>query len=189
MFDLSTGIETFRLMVLSSRPPIKIDLDTDEYRYLLTRRLVGQDGTGTSCLFVMLNPSTADAVSDDPTIRRCIGFANREGFSQLEVVNLYGYRATEPRDLFAAIDPVGPRNDRVVADAVGRTDLVVAAWGNWGAHDGQRLTEVIELLERSGKPVFCFGLTNQVQPRHPLYLRSDASLEEFALGAVSTPAG
>ncbi len=145
------------------------------YRYLLTREFGGE----LTCLFVMLNPSTADAVHDDPTIRRCIGFAKREGFGRLEVVNLYGYMATKPADLFSCGEPVGDGNDEAIAEALGRADLVVAAWGNHGTFDIGRIEAFIDMIGLSGNRAKCFGLTGETQPKHPLYLRSDAELIDY----------
>jgi hypothetical protein len=97
------------------------------YRYLLGRRV----GDGQrAALFVMLNPSTADASDDDPTIRRCRRFARREGCGLLEVVNLFAYRATDPVALRLAEDPVGPANDHFISKAVERAALVVVAWAS-----------------------------------------------------------
>ena len=151
------------------------------YRYLLTREFGGV----STCLFIMLNPSSADAVQDDPTVRRCIGFARRGGFGRLEVVNLYAFRSTSPSALFTALDPVGPDNVSEIREALGRADMVIAAWGNnAGVNDNSgRVGEVMALIERSGKPVKCFGFTRQGQPRHPLYLRSDAGLMPFKYAA------
>lgn len=143
-----------------------------QFRYVLTREF---DGDST-CLFVMLNPSTADADQDDPTIRRCIGFTKRQGFGRLEVVNLYAFRSTSPAGLSAASNPVGPDNDAEIQEALERADLVVAAWGNNTGFDHGRVADVMTLIKRSAKPVKCFGLTKQGQPRHPLYLRSDTGL-------------
>jgi hypothetical protein len=77
----------------------------------------------------MLNPSIADARRNDPTIRRCIGFARHWGFGGIDVVNLFAYRATRAQELFRASDPVGPRNARFLRSAIGRAPLVVLAWG------------------------------------------------------------
>lgn len=143
------------------------------FRYVLTREF---DGDST-CLFVMLNPSTADADRDDPTVRRCIGFAKRQGFGRLEIVNLYAFRSATPATLSSAPDPVGPDNKAEIREALGRADVVVAAWGNNA--DPGAASDVMALIERSGKPVECFGLTKLGQPKHPLYLRSDAILSPF----------
>ena len=140
------------------------------FRYLLTREFGGE----STCLFIMLNSSTADAEQDDPTIRRCIRFAQREGFGRLEVVNLYAFRSPSPSVLFAASDSVGPANDHEIEAALDRADSVVVAWGNHAEHG--RAAKVVELIERSGKVSNCFGLTKQGQPKHPLYLPSDTAL-------------
>ena len=146
--------------------------ECDRYRYVLTREFGGE----STCLFIMLNPSTADANHDDPTVRRCIGFAKREGFGRLEVVNLYAFRSTSPSTLFTAPDPVGADNNCEIRAALVRADMVIAAWGNNANGDAGQVGEVMTLIERSGRPVKCFGLTGRGQPRHPLYLRSDAVL-------------
>lgn len=145
------------------------------YRYFLSREFGGD----STCLFIMLNPSTADAEWDDPTIRRCIGFASREGFGRLEIVNLFGFRSSSPSVLMATEDPVGDGNDRQILAALERADLVVVAWGNNADFDSGRIEFVREAIERSGKPVKCFGLTSKGQPKHPLYLRLDAELVAF----------
>jgi hypothetical protein len=141
-----------------------------QFRYLLTREFGGD----STCLFIMLNPSTADAEHNDPTIRRCISFAMREGFGRLEVVNLYAFRSPSPSVLFAALDPVGPANDHEIEAALDRADSVIAAWGNHA--EQERVTKVVGLIKRSGKVSNCFGLTKLAQPKHPLYLPSDTNL-------------
>ena len=146
-----------------------------QYRYLLTREFGGE----STCLFVMLNPSTADAGHDDPTIRRCIGFAKREGYGRLEVVNLFGYMATKSADLFGYSEPVGYGNDEAVGEALSRADTVIAAWGNHGSLDLNRIHEFTEIISRSDRLMKCFGLTGEGQPKHPLYLRADAELIDY----------
>jgi hypothetical protein len=138
---------------------------TGAYRYSLTR--LWEPSLPRLC-FVMLNPSTADAERDDPTIRRCVGFA-RWGYGGLEVVNLYAFRATRPDALFRAPDPIGPENDRHIREAVARAALVVAAWGNHGAK-GNRGMATLPLLTE----VYCLGMTALREPRHPLYTAKDA---------------
>lgn len=140
--------------------------DDGLYRYELRR--VWDDGTLVN--FVMLNPSTADADRDDPTIRRCIGFAARWGYSGIVVTNLYAYRATRPRDLWLAADPVGPSNDSHLAAAVEGAS-VVAAWGVNARPD--RVADVLARIRRTNE-VSALGLTKDGHPRHPLYVRSDA---------------
>jgi hypothetical protein len=136
------------------------------YRYLLTRRW----GRGAGALFVMLNPSTADDARDDPTIRRCVGFARRWRMPAIEVVNLYALRATRPRDLFAHAARVGPDNDAAIADAASRAALIVAAWGVHGARYAGRVARVVELLDGDGRALVCLGVNRGGEPRHPLYV-------------------
>lgn len=147
--------------------------DDRHYRYVLYRRW--QDH-GNPAVFVMLNPSTADEFVDDPTIRRCIGFAQSWGCTSLVVVNLYAYRATKPTDLAKADDPVGPDNDqwlrREFGIAAALDAPLVAAWGVHGR--GPRVAEVMAL---PGAERFqCFGTTKDGAPRHPLYLSSHTPL-------------
>ncbi len=102
--------------------------DCGKYRYTLEREWMTGQGT---CLFVMLNPSTADASEDDPTIRRCIGFAQRWGYQRLTVGNLFAYRATDPLGLREVpLDvAIGPENDDHLCDLSHGASLIVAAWG------------------------------------------------------------
>jgi hypothetical protein len=138
-----------------------------QYRYLLTRRWA----KGPSMLWIMLNPSTADASEDDPTIRRCLGFARRWGFESLEVVNLFAVRATDRTVLTRTPDPVGAENDRYIQEAAARAGLVVVAWGTWGSLFDRQAT-VAEAL--AWCPLYCLGKTSSGFPRHPLYVRGDA---------------
>ena len=142
------------------------------YRYRLSRAWLLGEGT---VLFVMLNPSTADAEMDDPTIRRCMGFARRWGFQGLVVGNLFAWRATDPRELCRVADPIGPDNDHHLKAMSGNADAVIAAWGEWGALRG-RNEHVTGLL---GGVVEHLGLTKQGHPRHPLYVRADAARREM----------
>ncbi len=139
------------------------------YRYRLSRRL----GEGSRAVaFVLLNPSTADRFDDDPTIRRCVGFARCWGFDRLLVVNLFALRATRPADLKLARDPVGAGNDREILRACREAELVVLGWGNHGRHMGRG---AIVRRRLSGFAPRCLGVTNLGEPRHPLYLPGDAA--------------
>ncbi|CUR48159.1 DUF1643 domain-containing protein [Alloalcanivorax xenomutans] len=134
-----------------------------QYRYALWRRWAEGDDY---VLLVALNPSTADHRRDDPTIRRCIGFARDWGYSALCVANLFAYRATYPSDLFAADDPVGPRNDQWLSKLARDASLVVAGWGNHGRH-GNRAAQV---RARLGDALHCLRMNGSGEPAHPLYL-------------------
>ncbi|QIN95291.1 protein of unknown function DUF1643 [Stenotrophomonas phage vB_SmaS_DLP_3] len=150
----------------------------EKYRYLLRR------GGNDPLPFVMLNPSTADANTDDPTIRRCLGFAKREGRNGIVVANLYGFRTAYPAQLKSAaaegFDVVGENNDYYLAMLSQMYPAVVCAWGA-GLDDRMRQVR-IEKLKRLMTPhcnLLCFGTTREGHPRHPLYLKGDAPLVEF----------
>lgn len=142
---------------------------SNRYRYALQREW---DPDAPRVAFVMLNPSTADATQDDPTIRRCIGFARSWGYGALEVVNLFAYRTTDPEALRRVPDPVGPENDRYILRARHRARETLVAWGNRGVLLG-RDRAVLRLLLRGKGAVRCLGLTQAGHPRHPLYVRGD----------------
>lgn len=145
------------------------------YRYHLSRTW---DLTKPRLTFVMLNPSTADGQADDPTIRRCIGFARRLNCGSLEVVNLYALRSASPQALWTARDPIGPENDSFIEQTARENNtLIICAWGNDAKP--QRAEEVKALLRKAGCVPACFGTTQLGQPRHPLYLRSDCELEQL----------
>lgn len=156
--------------------------DDGLYRYSLTRDVAPLTGFGL-CTFVMLNPSTADAEQDDPTIRRCIRFASDWGYAQLKVVNLYAYRATDPGALWGVDDPIGRENDHVLSIVFGSSDLIVAAWGV-----NAKPERVATIMGWPIRPRRCLGLTKNGAPRHPLYvpaatdpLMFHTTAEEFAL--------
>lgn len=141
---------------------------TKTYRYALSRTW----DVGRPVLWIMLNPSVADADHDDPTIRRCTGFAARWGYPGIEVVNLFAYRATDPRALLANHDPVGPDNDLAIQDAAARAGIIVAAWGAFAQHY-DRVQMVLLLLRRYA--LHTLGLTKDGHPRHPLYVARSTS--------------
>lgn len=146
------------------------------YRYSLVRRWATD---GPPAQFVMLNPSTADAELDDPTIRRCVGFARALGCAGIVVVNLYAYRATKPADLWRAEDPVGPQADEFLAIVARRAVVegapLVAAWG--ANAKPERVAQALEVLEErgAGRLLTALGTTKAGQPRHPLYLPATAT--------------
>ncbi len=139
------------------------------YRYLLWRRW---DLGRPQVLWIMLNPSLADASIDDPTLRRVMGFSRSLGFGGLEVVNLFAWRSPSPEVLWQVADAVGPENDRVIQEAVLRASMVIAAWGNAGMSYGR--DRVVLSLVRC--PVFCLGVTRSGYPRHPLYVKAQTEL-------------
>ncbi len=127
--------------------------------------------------FVLLNPSTADEQRNDPTIRRCIGFARAWNFGSMEVVNLFAYRTTDCRELLKIDDPVGEENNYFLIQAVERCSTVVVGWGTRGTLLARDL-QVLSLIA-GRKDVHCLGITKNGQPRHPLYVKGDTSLVPF----------
>jgi len=147
------------------------------YRYRLGRRW---DTTLPECVFIMLNPSTANAAQDDPTIRRCMRFARDLGCGSLLVGNLYAFRATDPRDLFRSAEPTGgAKNDAALSELMGHGEHVIAAWGNHG-----KLARVTEVANLPGATrLKALGTTKSGAPRHPLYVPASTTLMEWRLPA------
>lgn len=148
--------------------------DDGLYRYELIRRW----GDDPIMEFIMLNPSTADATADDPTIRRCIGFAKREGFGGLVVRNLYAFRATNPKELLRPEDPFGPLNRDYLTNNIAHCTVVA-----WGSHKmartwGTLYPNTAKRLRRPGG-LQCLGTTADGSPRHPLYVPSSKLLEPW----------
>jgi hypothetical protein len=128
-------------------------------------------------LFVMLNPSIADATTDDPTLRRCLAFARTWGFGYLDVCNLFAHRSAHPDVLKAVADPVGPRNDRVIAEVAARANRIVVAWGARGSLRDRAERVLSAILTQP--PLHCFGRTCAGEPRHPLYLPQTTRIARF----------
>lgn len=150
------------------------------YRYNLVRRW----GDGPALLWVMLNPSTADAEVDDPTIRRCIGFARGSGRNAIEVVNLYALRSPSPADLWKHPNPIGPCNDAAISAAIRRAAdaggaMVVAAWG--GNAKRERAEAVMRILT-DATDVYALGQDKDGRPTpgHPLYIPGSRPLSILA---------
>lgn len=148
--------------------------DCGKYRYHLSRHFDMAATSGTCC-FIMLNPSTADAMLDDPTIRRCIGYAKSLGCGNLEVVNLFAYRSTSPDVLYGMSRDVavGQDNDHHIIAAAALASPVICAWGNHGALFG-RDQEVLKMLRERGVTPTALKVSKTGQPGHPLYLKADA---------------
>ncbi len=151
---------------------------TGLYRYSLGRCW---HPPGPEDAFVMLNPSTADAARDDPTLRACIQFAQRWEYGSLRVVNLFGYRTPHPAELRTVDDPVGSENDDYLIEAVEKAQRVVLAWGNWGDLRERDCT-VLTLLKTHHAKLSCLQLNRSGQPRHPLYVRRDVPLCAYPKG-------
>lgn len=141
-----------------------------DYRYKLWREFSpmepGAKSRGT-IIWMMLNPSTADATADDNTIKKCVHYSSFWGFSRLEVYNLFAVRATDPKVMKKHADPVGPRNDTFLKQAIASSHPIVVAWGNHGLHL-DRQAAVSKLI--GDREVRCFGKNKNGTPKHPLLL-------------------
>lgn len=151
------------------------------YRYRLWRLRPSDilDESGRRVTFVMINPSTAGAELDDPTLRRCCHFAEREGAGMLRVVNLYALRSTQQAALQVHPDPVGPDNDRHVDEVLGATDLLILGWGAGVAkapRSAERIRTVLDIAFGNGLATHCLGVTKDGHPCHPLMLDNTAPL-------------
>lgn len=143
------------------------------YRYALWRRWAD----GPPCCFVMLNPSTADEVQLDPTIRRCLDFSKSWGFAGLSVGNIFAFRSTDPQLMRSQTDPVGPDNDWYLRDMAQHAGKIICAWGNHGDLLN-RSAAVRELLKDC--ELWCLGRNKNGEPKHPLYVKADKELERFS---------
>ncbi|WP_299722255.1 DUF1643 domain-containing protein [uncultured Tateyamaria sp.] len=156
-------------------PSTAIYSDCERYRYSLTRVW---DADGKRVNFVMLNPSTATEVQNDPTVERCERRARALGFGSFAVTNIFAWRDTDPKAMRAAADPIGPDNDAAIRERATWADHVIAAWGTHGAHL-DRGAQVAEALASVARPLFHLGLSKAGHPKHPLYLPYTQSPEPW----------
>lgn len=148
------------------------------YRYELTR---SWDSKKPAIAFVMLNPSTADAAEDDPTIRRCIGFANRWGFGELRVYNCFALRTPDPEALCGHEDPFGPDFDTYAVKAR-ECEKVVVAWGTFGTKGKNAArVRIFALQNLQGVELWALAINADGSPRHPLYVRADQALTRWEI--------
>lgn len=161
----------------------------ESYRYTLGR---AWEPARPLLVFVMLNPSIADASDDDPTIRKCRGFAERLGFGGIHVVNLFAFRATKPAAMWAArkagVDIVGPDNDEVLREAFSRGDAI-AAWGANGGADPLRVQFVTILARAAGSRLQALSVTKDGSPGHPLMLSYSSALRPWPTTPAPTANG
>lgn len=152
------------------------------YRYELTRPL--DTGAGR-VLWVMLNPSTADADLDDSTICKCIGFTERWGFAKLVVVNLFAFRATDPAELRQIADPIGPDNLVALQAQLFRYDRVVLAWGANAKRlrRDPKIDAHVRYVEGLYPDAACLGFNRDGSPKHPLYIKYETAPAPFQKGA------
>jgi hypothetical protein len=143
-------------------PPTAVFDLSRQRRYELTRRWSGEP----PWTWVMLNPSTADAMADDQTIKRCCRYAKDGGAGGIVVVNLYTWRATSPAELWRQAKPVGEFGDAFILNACPPGRMVIAAWGAHGQRSG-RGAQVAAMLEAAGVELHCLGVTKDGDPLHP----------------------
>lgn len=151
--------------------------ECQRYRYRLWRTW---DSDKAPLVMVMLNPSIADAGQNDPTVERCQRRAVAMRFGGLQVVNIFSLVSTDPGALYETEDPIGPRNNAAILEAVKDAGMVLCAWGTHGAHEG-RAREVVEMLRNAGVTPHCLGLNADGSPKHPLYVGYDVKPQPFAL--------
>jgi len=141
-----------------------------KYRHHLVRRV--DDKNDKILTFIMLNPSTADATMDDPTIRKCKGFCERLGYSVLSVVNLFDYRATDPKQLKLVSEPCSKHNLGCIRATAIMSDKVICAWGIGGTF-GRQNEKILELMAKEKIPAYALDITKDGHPKHPLYIGYD----------------
>ena len=136
------------------------------YRYTLSRVWNEKE---PYVMFVGLNPSTADETKNDPTVTRCINFADAWGYGGIIMTNIFAYRSTDPKNLLTVDDPVGPKNDEYLLKTAGDAGLIVCSWGYFPEHEARQG----DVRNRTLFPhrLYHLGLTKKGWPRHPLYLK------------------
>ena len=148
-----------------------------KYRHWLIR---SWDDSKDMCCFIMLNPSTADADNDDPTIRRCISFSKKWGFGGFCVVNLFDLRTPKPSVLFESENPCSDRADYFIEQALNEFSQIIPAWGNHGIYQ-ERSQEVNWMIGHSflAEPARCLGFNKSGEPKHPLYVKLEQPLIDY----------
>lgn len=151
------------------------------YRYTLQRVW---DESGPMVSFIGLNPSTATEIENDPTVRRCIGYAHSWGFGGMRMLNAFALRSTDPRGLKQIDDPVGPDNDFWLKKMTKDVSLTVLCWGVH-AELNERHAHIVKLLRKASRDVHCLGVTKAGYPKHPLYLKQSLQAVPFLDGTAA----
>lgn len=155
-----------RTHIKDDAPSTAVYSDCERYRYALTRTW---DDSGKRVMFVMLNPSKATEVQNDPTVERCERRGRALGFGAFQVTNIFAWRETNPHLMRKAGEPIGAENDATIRAGADWADQIIAAWGTHGAHL-DRGAAVAQLLRQTGKPLYTLGLSKAGHPKHPLYI-------------------
>ena len=149
-----------------------------KYRYSLWR--TWDQGKG-HVMWIGLNPSTADETQNDPTVRRCIGFAQRWGYGGIYMMNLFAFRATDPKVMQAQTDPVGPGNDEHLAAYAMNCKIIVAAWGAFDCTVDRGAKVINHLMLFGITTLHCLGQSKNGHPKHPLYVPYSQPLVEWRM--------
>ena len=147
-----------------------------KYRYVLTRKW-SDNGI---CLFIMLNPSTADAYKLDPTVKRAFKIAKRFRLGELVVLNIFAIKGSDPSVIKEHTDPVGKYNDYYLNYYCKKSKMIIVAWGNHGSYNN-RSNDVKNILLRNKKEVYCIDINISGEPKHPLYTRNNSKLKKYKL--------
>lgn len=144
------------------------------YRYVLWRMW---RSIGDYAAFIGLNPSKADEVDNDPTVKRCIAFAKAWGLSGIFMLNIFAFKATDPDEMMATASPIGRKNDEMLLRYCRKSKIIVACWGTHGAYRNRGDDVAKRVLK--GQTIYCLGTTKNGFPKHPLYLAKTAGLEPY----------
>lgn len=155
----------------------RVEVLFDETRKHRLKLSCTWDGAKEKCLFIMLNPSTADLQRCDMTLNRCFSFAKAEGFGGINVVNLHSYRAVSPKELRKAAIQSLPENNEIVEEAMTEATKIIIAWGSNATYKEYKW--VLDYANQIGKPLYCYGKTANGSPRHVLYLRNDSKIAAY----------
>jgi hypothetical protein len=155
----------------------KAFFDEDKiYRYLLHRKW---GDSKKKITWIMLNPSTADEIVDDPTIRRCIGFSQKFHADELDIVNLFAFRSTNPKQLYSIDNPIGHDNDTYIKQSIETSFLVVLGWGNHGKLLNRSTEVSSKLIRQYSDKIYVLKILKNGEPGHPLYIAYSAELQKF----------
>lgn len=151
-----------------------------KYRYWLERIWKDDGGLINILNFIMLNPSTADVMQDDNSVRKCTNIAHREGYEGVRILNLFAIRSTDPKLLYESDRPIGPKNDDILTRFINHNDNVLA-WGNHGKHLGR--DKIVLSMFRYGWPgkIYCLDINKTGSPKHPLYVRNNIELKPYLI--------
>lgn len=143
------------------------------YRYVLSR---SWDNSKEKVMFICLNPSSADEIEDDKTVRKCINYAKLWNYGGIYLTNLFAYRTTDVRNLFTVDNPLGIENDKYILDIANKVNTIIVAWGNSGVYLN-RSSEVLKLLENY--KLYCLDINKTKEPAHPLYQKNNLLIKKY----------